>query len=40
MLIITRKQGESFMLGEDIEITISEIKGDRIRIAIVAPKDV
>lgn len=40
MLIITRKQGESFMLGDDIEITVSEINGDRIRIAIDAPKDV
>lgn len=40
MLILTRKQGESFMLGEDIEICVSEISGDRIRIAIDAPKDV
>ncbi|MGN0710626.1 MAG: carbon storage regulator CsrA [Anaerovoracaceae bacterium] len=40
MLILTRKQGESFMLGDDIEICVSEINGDRIRIAIDAPKDV
>lgn len=40
MLILTRKQGESFLLGENIEISIAEISGDRVRIAINAPKDV
>ena len=40
MLIITRKQGESFMLGDDIEIIIAEVNGDRARIAINAPRDV
>ena len=40
MLILTRKQGESFFLGDNIEISISEINGDRVRIAIDAPKDV
>ena len=40
MLIITRKQGESFMLGDDIEIIIAEVNGDRARIAINAPKEV
>lgn len=40
MLILTRKQGEAFLLGEDIEISIAEINGDRVRIAINAPKDV
>lgn len=40
MLILTRKQGESFILGENIEISIAEINGDRVRIAIDAPKDV
>lgn len=40
MLILTRKQGESFLLGDNIQISISEISGDRVRIAIEAPKDV
>ncbi|MHC1724148.1 MAG: carbon storage regulator [Aminipila sp.] len=40
MLILTRKQGEAFLLGENIEISIAEISGDRVRIAINAPKDV
>ena len=40
MLILTRKQGESFMLGDNIEISITEVNGDRVRIAIDAPKDV
>lgn len=40
MLILTRKQGESFFLGEDIEISITEINGDKVRIAIDAPRDI
>lgn len=40
MLILTRKQGESFLLDDDIEISVSEINGDRVRIAISAPKEV
>ncbi|QIB68394.1 carbon storage regulator [Aminipila butyrica] len=40
MLILTRKQGEAFLIGENIEISISEINGDRVRIAIEAPKEV
>ncbi len=40
MLILTRKQGEGFYIGGDILVSISEINGDRVRIAIDAPKDV
>lgn len=40
MLVLTRKEGESIVIGEGIEITIAEIKGDRIRIGISAPRDV
>jgi carbon storage regulator len=40
MLILTRKQGESFLLGDNIEISISEISGDKVRIAIDAPRDI
>ena len=40
MLVLSRKKGESIWLGDDIEITISEIKGDQVRIAINAPKNV
>lgn len=40
MLIITRKKGESLMIGEDIEIIISKIDDGSVKIGIKAPKDV
>ncbi len=40
MLIITRKLGERIMVGDDIVITLLEIKGSQARIGIEAPKDV
>lgn len=40
MLIITRKKGESLMIGDDIEIIISKIDDGSVKIGIKAPKDV
>jgi carbon storage regulator (csrA) len=40
MLIITRKKGESLMIGDDIEIVISKIDDGSVKIGIKAPKDV
>lgn len=40
MLIITRKKGESLMIGEDIEIIISKIEDGNVKIGIKAPKEV
>lgn len=40
MLVLSRKKGESIWLGDQVEITISEIKGDQVRIAVNAPKNV
>ena len=40
MLILTRKQGEAFLIGDNIEISIAEINGDKVRIAIDAPREV
>lgn len=40
MLILTRKPGESIKIGEDIELTITSIKGDQVKIGIKAPKNV
>lgn len=40
MLIITRKKGESLMIGDDIEIVISKIDDGSVKIGIQAPKDV
>lgn len=38
MLILTRKAGEKIRVGDDIEISILEIKGKQTRIGITAPK--
>lgn len=40
MLALSRKQGESIMIGSDIEITILEVKGEQIKLGIAAPKSV
>lgn len=40
MLVLSRKKGESIWLGDDIEITITEVKGEQVRIAINAPKNI
>lgn len=40
MLILTRRVGESLMIGENITVTVTGIKGDQVRIGITAPRDV
>lgn len=40
MLVLTRKNQETIMIGDDIKVTISEIRGDSVKIAIDAPKEV
>ncbi|ACB85798.1 carbon storage regulator CsrA [Natranaerobius thermophilus] len=40
MLVLTRKQNESIMIGDDIEITVVGTEGDKVRLGIKAPKDV
>ncbi|CUH91922.1 carbon storage regulator CsrA [Herbinix luporum] len=40
MLALSRKAKESIMIGNDIEITVLEIKGDQVKIGINAPKSV
>lgn len=40
MLIITRKKGESLMIGDDIEIIISKIDDGSVKIGIKAPRDI
>ncbi len=39
MLVLSRKKGESIKIGDDIEIFVSEIKGDKVRLGISAPPD-
>lgn len=40
MLVLNRKKGETILIGENIEITIVDIVGDKIKIGINAPKEV
>ena len=38
MLVISRKKGESLLIGDDIEITVEKIDGSNVKISIKAPK--
>lgn len=39
MLILTRKAGESLYIGDDIKITVVEVKGPQIRVGVAAPRE-
>ena len=38
MLILTRKSGESITIGDDVKVTVVEIKGKQVRVGIEAPR--
>lgn len=40
MLVLTRRKGESVLIGDKVEITIVEIQGDKIKIGVSAPKKI
>lgn len=40
MLILTRRMGETLMIGEDITVTVLGVKGNQVRIGVSAPRDV
>lgn len=40
MLVMRRRAGESFMIGDDIEIEILEMGGARVKLGIVAPESI
>lgn len=40
MLVLSRKTGETIWIGEDIEIVISEVKGDQVKVGIRAPRNI
>lgn len=40
MLVLTRKANQSIMIGDDIEISVLSIMGEKVRIGIQAPRDI
>ncbi|KQY52050.1 carbon storage regulator CsrA [Lysobacter sp. Root494] len=40
MLILTRRVGETLMIGDSVTVTVLGVKGNQVRIGINAPKDV
>lgn len=40
MLVLSRKKGQSIMIGNNIEISIIDIQGEQIRLGINAPRDI
>ena len=40
MLILTRRIGESLMIGDNINVTVLGIRGNQVRISVNAPKDI
>jgi carbon storage regulator len=40
VLVLTRKSNQSIMIGDDIEVTVLSIMGEKVRIGIQAPRDI
>ena len=40
MLILTRRVGETLMIGDEITVTVLAVRGNQVRIGVSAPKDV
>lgn len=40
MLVLSRRVGESVMIGHDVVVTVLEVRGDMVRVGIKAPRDV
>jgi len=40
MLVITRKPGERLMIGESVEVTVLEVRGDQVSLGVSAPREI
>ena len=40
MLVLSRQKDESIMIGDDVEITIVDVRGDKVRLGITAPRKI
>ena len=40
MLVLSRQRDETIMIGDDIEVTVVDIRGDKVRLGITAPREV
>jgi carbon storage regulator len=40
MLVLTRKTNQSIMIGDDVEVSVLAVTGDKVRVGISAPRDI
>lgn len=40
MLVLTRKSNQSIMIGDDVEVSVLSIMGEKVRLGIAAPRDI
>jgi carbon storage regulator len=40
MLVLSRQRNESIMIGDDVEVVIVDVRGDKVRLGITAPKTI
>lgn len=40
MLVLTRRTGETFMIGDDIKVTVVNVEGGQVKLGIDAPRDI
>ena len=40
MLVLSRQRDETIMIGDDVEITVVDIRGDKVRLGITAPRSI
>ena len=40
MLVLSRKASETIIIGREVEVTVLSIRGDKVRLGIVAPKEI